>query len=65
MTWRDFLHEFEKAADNSPFSWYSNTRRQDDTGYGIRPSWGERLYGMQEVTGSIPVFSLKKHCTSL
>jgi len=25
---------------------------------------GERLHGMQEVTGSIPVFSTKKHCTS-
>ena len=61
-----FLHEFEKAVDNSPFSWYNNTRRQGRlTSYGGLAQLGERLHGMQEVTGSIPVFSTKKTLHSL
>jgi hypothetical protein len=48
----------KKAVDNSPFSWYNNTRRQGRrTSYGGLAQLGERLHGMQEVTGSIPVFS--------
>ena len=38
---------------------------RDDTGYGGLAQLGERLHGMQEVTGSIPVFSTKKTLHSL
>ncbi len=33
---------------------------RDDTGYGGLAQLGERLHGMQEVSGSIPLFSTKK-----
>ena len=33
-----------------------------DASYGGLAQLGERLHGMQEVTGSIPVFSTKKTC---
>ena len=56
---RDFLHEFEKAVDNSPFSWYNNTRRQGRHRLWGLAQLGERLHGMQEVSGSIPLFSTK------
>ena len=60
-----FCTNLKKAVDNSPFSWYNNTRRQGRrTGYGGLAQLGERLHGMQEVSGSIPLFSTKKHCTS-
>ena len=53
-----FCTNLKKAVDNSPFSWYNNTRRQGRrTSYGGLAQLGERLHGMQEVTGSIPVFS--------
>ena len=41
--------------------WYNNQRRQGAANktpaYGGLAQLGERLHGMQEVTGSIPVFS--------
>ena len=53
-----FCTNLKKAVDNSPFSWYNNTRRQGrHTGYGGLAQLGERLHGMQEVSGSIPLFS--------
>ena len=53
-----YLLENKKVIDNSPFGWYNNTRRQGrHTSYGGLAQLGERLHGMQEVTGSIPVFS--------
>ena len=56
-----FCTNLKKAVDNSPFSWYNNTRRQGRrTGYGGLAQLGERLHGMQEVSGSIPLFSTKK-----
>ena len=56
-----FCTNLKKAVDNSPFSWYNNTRRQGrHTGYGGLAQLGERLHGMQEVSGSIPLFSTKK-----
>ena len=96
-----FCTNLKKAVDNSPFSWYNNTRRQGRHAsygglaqlgarlvskhtpsqmvlrqsipnkklhprgsllgfYGGLAQLGERLHGMQEVTGSIPVFSTKK-----
>ena len=59
-----FCTNLKKAVDNSPFSWYNNTRRQEhDTStpaYGGLAQLGERLHGMQEVSGSIPLFSTKK-----
>ena len=33
---------------------------RNDTGYGGLAQLGERLHGMQEVSGSIPLFSTKK-----
>ena len=38
---------------------------RDDTGYGGLAQLGERLHGMQEVSGSIPLFSTKKTLHSL
>ena len=56
-----FCTNLKKAVDNSPFSWYNNTRRQGRrTSYGGLAQLGERLHGMQEVSGSIPLFSTKK-----
>ena len=56
-----FCTNLKKAVDNSPFSWYNNTRRQGrHTSYGGLAQLGERLHGMQEVSGSIPLFSTKK-----
>ena len=55
-----FCTNLKKAVDNSPFSWYNNTRLRNDTGYGGLAQLGERLHGMQEVSGSIPLFSTKK-----
>ena len=53
-----FCTNLKKAVDNSPFSWYNNTRRQGrHTSYGGLAQLGERLHGMQEVSGSIPLFS--------
>ena len=53
-----FCTNLKKAVDNSPFSWYNNTRRQvRHTSYGGLAQLGERLHGMQEVSGSIPLFS--------
>ena len=53
-----FCTNLKKAVDNSPFSWYNNTRRQGrHTSYGGLAQPGERLHGMQEVSGSIPLFS--------
>ena len=61
-----FCTNLKKAVDNSPFSWYNNTRRQGRrTGYGGLAQLGERLHGMQEVSGSIPLFSTKKTLHSL
>ena len=56
-----FCTNLKKAVDNSLFSWYNNTRRQGrHTSYGGLAQLGERLHGMQEVSGSIPLFSTKK-----
>ena len=56
-----FCTNLKKAVDNSPFGWYNNTRRQGrHTSYGGLAQLGERLHGMQEVSGSIPLFSTKK-----
>ena len=53
-----FCRNLKKAVDNSPFSWYNNTRRQGrHASYGGLAQLGERLHGMQEVSGSIPLFS--------
>ena len=61
-----FCMNLKKAVDNSPFSWYNNTRRQGRrTSYGGLAQLGERLHGMQEVSGSIPLFSTKKTLHSL
>ena len=61
-----FCTNLKKAVDNSPFSWYNNTHRQGRrTGYGGLAQLGERLHGMQEVSGSIPLFSTKKTLHSL
>ena len=55
-----FCTNLKKAVDNSPFSWYNNTRRQGrHASYGGVAQLGERLHGMQEVTGSIPVISTR------
>ena len=56
-----FCTNLKKAVDNSPFSWYNNIRRQGrHTSSGGLAQLGERLHGMQEVSGSIPLFSTKK-----
>ena len=56
-----FCTNLKKAVDNSPSGWYNNTRRQGrHTSHGGLAQLGERLHGMQEVSGSIPLFSTKK-----
>ena len=54
----------KKTVDNRVSGWYNNQRRQEhDTStpaYGGLAQLGERLHGMQEVSGSIPLFSTKK-----
>ena len=55
------LTKNKKVIDNSPFGWYNNMRRQEwHASYGGLAQLGERLHGMQEVSGSIPLFSTKK-----
>lgn len=50
-----------ESVDNPAVGWYNNQRRQGAANktpaYGGLAQLGERLHGMQEVTGSIPVFS--------
>ena len=61
-----FCTNLKKAVDNSPFGWYNNTRRQGrHTSYGGLAQLGERLHGMQEVSGSIPLFSTNQTLHSL
>ena len=59
-----FAENPKKAVDNLPFGWYNYTRRQEHDGktpaHGGLAQLGERLHGMQEVSGSIPLFSTKK-----
>ena len=59
---------FQKTVDKRPCGWYNYTRRQarGQTSGGLA-QLGERLHGMQEVTGSIPVISTrnKKHRTEM
>ena len=52
---------FQKTVDKRPSGWYNYTRRQarGQTSGGLA-QLGERLHGMQEVTGSIPVISTRK-----
>ena len=56
-----FAENPKKAVDNLPFGWYNYTRRQEYDGktpaHGGLAQLGERLHGMQEVIGSIPLFS--------
>ena len=55
----DFLYrKFVKTVDKSDFSCYNYERRhgRPQTSGGLA-QLGERLHGMQEVTGSIPVIS--------
>ena len=48
----------KKTVDNRVSGWYNNQRRQGRyASFGGLAQLGERLHGMQEVTGSIPVFS--------
>ena len=51
---------FQKTVDKRPSGWYNYTRRQarGQTSGGLA-QLGERLHGMQEVTGSIPVISTR------
>jgi hypothetical protein len=51
----------KKEVDKSLHCWYNNSRRktQNQTCGGLA-QLGERLHGMQEVSGSIPLFSTKK-----
>ena len=61
-----FLHEFEKKLLTTLLSAGIITHVvRDDTGYGGLAQLGERLHGMQEVSGSIPLFSTKKTLHSL
>ena len=57
-------HFLRKTLDICLRFGYNNTRRQEhDTStpaYGGLAQLGERLHGMQEVSGSIPLFSTKK-----
>ena len=58
----DFLYrKFVKTVDKSDFACYNYWRRhgRQQTSGGLA-QLGERLHGMQEVTGSIPVISTKK-----
>ena len=51
---------FEKVVDISSDCWYTNKAVSDDGGqYGGVAHLGERLHGMQEVRGSIPLISTK------
>ena len=51
----------KKTVDNRVSGWYNNQRRQGrHTSSGGLAQLGERLHGMQEVSGSIPLFSTKK-----
>ena len=51
----------KKTVDNRVSGWYNNQRRQGRyTSFGGLAQLGERLHGMQEVSGSIPLFSTKK-----
>ena len=51
---------FEKVVDISSNCWYTNKAVSDDGGqYGGVAHLGERLHGMQEVRGSIPLISTK------
>ena len=51
----------KKTVDNRVTGWYNNQRRQGRyTSFGGLAQLGERLHGMQEVSGSIPLFSTKK-----
>ena len=55
----DFLYrKFVKTVDKSDFACYNYQRRhgRQQTSGGLA-QLGERLHGMQEVTGSIPVIS--------
>ena len=48
----------KKTVDNRVSGWYNNQRRQGRyTSSGGLAQLGERLHGMQEVSGSIPLFS--------
>ena len=48
----------KKTVDNRVSGWYNNQRRQGrHTSFGGLAQLGERLHGMQEVSGSIPLFS--------
>ena len=58
----------KKTVDKRPSGWYNNPCRQAQSqASGGLAQLGERLHGMQEVTGSIPVISTrkKKHCTGM
>ena len=51
----------KKTVDNRVSGWYNNQHRQGrHTSSGGLAQLGERLHGMQEVSGSIPLFSTKK-----
>ena len=51
----------KKTVDNRVSGWYNNQRRQGRyASFGGLARLGERLHGMQEVSGSIPLFSTKK-----
>ena len=56
---------FQKTVDKRSCGWYNYTRRQAQgkTSGGLA-QLGERLHGMQEVTGSIPVISTRKKSTA-
>ena len=56
-----FANFFKLGVDNRPPGWYNNSRRKtrNQTCGGLA-QLGERLHGMQEVSGSIPLFSTKK-----
>ena len=60
-----FLHEFEKKLLTTLLSAGIITHVvRDDIDYGGLAQLGERLHGMQEVSGSIPLFSTKKKDTA-
>jgi hypothetical protein len=51
----------QNGVDNSSPGWYNNSRRKTlNRICGGLAQLGERLHGMQEVSGSIPLFSTKK-----
>ena len=56
-----FRKNLPKTVDKPEKRWYNNQRRQGrHTSSGGLAQLGERLHGMQEVSGSIPLFSTKK-----